>query len=81
MGYSDGVPQLLAAISGQELTHAVMTIIVVGLIYWLLTWLIGYIALPEPFSKVAKIILAVVAVFFLINVLLGLVGEPLVRWK
>ncbi len=81
MAYSGGVPQLLAAISGQDLTSAVLTIIVVGLVFYLLVWLIGYIALPEPFSKIAKVILAVAAVFFLINVLLGLVGEPLVKWK
>jgi uncharacterized protein YhhL (DUF1145 family) len=55
-------------------------LIVGGLICYLLWWLIGFINLPEPFAKVARIIVAVVAVLFLINLLLGLVGTPLVRW-
>ena len=52
-------------------------IVVVGLICWLLWWFVGYIALPEPFNKVARILIALVAVIFLINLLLGLAGQPL----
>jgi hypothetical protein len=48
------------------LVHLVVYLLVVGLIVWLLLWLIDFIPLPEPFHKVARIV---------IFVLLGLVGE------
>lgn len=55
-------------------------IIVAGLIFGLLWWLIGYCGLPEPFNKLARIVLAIVAVLFLIGILLSLVnGQPLFR--
>jgi len=55
-------------------------IIVIGCIFGLLWWLVGYIGLPEPFNKVARVIIAVVAVLLLINILLGIAGAPLVRF-
>ncbi len=75
------MPQLLAAISGQDIASTVIWIIVVGLIWWLLIWLIGYVGLPEPFNKVAKVILAVAAVLLLINLILGLSGNAPIKWK
>jgi len=59
---------------------AIMYIIVAGLVFWLLWWLVGYIGLPEPFKKVANVILAVAAVFVLISILMGLAGHPIVRF-
>ena len=50
-------------------------IIVVGLVCYLLWWLIGYIGLPEPFDKIARVIVAVVAVIFLLNLVMGLGGS------
>ena len=58
----------------------VLYLIVAGLIFWLLWWLIGYCGIPEPFNKVARVILAILAVFVLIGILLSLVGgQPLFR--
>ncbi len=71
---------IFAAISGDDLVSLVVWIVVVGLIFWLLTWLIGYIGLPQPFNKVARVLIAVVAVLLLINVLLGFTGHPLVKF-
>ena len=71
---------LIAAISGDAILSCFIWLIVVGLICWLLWWLIGYIGLPEPFNKVARVLIAVVAVVFLINALLTLVGQPFIRW-
>jgi hypothetical protein len=59
----------------------VLTIVVIGLVFWLLLWLIDFVGLPEPFNKVAKVILAVVAVLLLINFLLGLTGAPFIRLR
>ncbi len=59
------------------LLSLLVTIIVAGLIFYLLFWLIGMIGLPEPFAKVATVLLALCAVIFLIGVLTG--GVPMFR--
>ena len=68
-------------IAGSGLLSILVTIVVVGLVCYLLWWLIGYIGLPEPFDKVARVIVALVAVIFLLNLVLGLTGTPLIRWR
>lgn len=62
------------------LLSLLVTLVIVGLICYLLWWFIGYIGLPEPFNKVARVIVALVALIFLINMLMGLSGSPLFRW-
>lgn len=52
----------------------VIYLVVVGCIFWLLTWLIDYIGLPEPFHKIARVIIAVVAVIIVLLLLLRLLG-------
>jgi hypothetical protein len=64
----------------ESLVYAVVYLIIAGLILWLLHWLIGYAGLPEPFAKVARVILAIFAVLIIIGVLLSLVGRPIVRF-
>ena len=51
-----------------------ISIIVVGVIVWLLLYVIDYIGLPEPFNKVAKVLIIVFAVLWLISILLPLIG-------
>lgn len=48
-----------------------LSVVVWGLIFWLLWWLLAQIALPEPFNKVATIILAVAAVIVIIGLITG----------
>jgi len=67
-------------ISGSALGSLLLTLVIVGLICYLLWWFIGYIGLPEPFNKVARVLIALVAVIYLINLLLSLGGHPLIRW-
>ncbi len=65
-----------------ELVSIVVYLMVVGGVAWLLWWLIGYIGLPEPFNKIARVIIAVFAVLACINLLLSLGGmTPIVRIK
>lgn len=71
---------VLAAISGQSLVNAVIWIVVAGVIFWLLNWLVSYIGIGEPFSKVAKAVIAIVAVVLLINALLTIGGHGFVAW-
>jgi hypothetical protein len=55
-------------------------LIVAGLVFGLLWWLIGYIAPPEPFLKASRIVIAILAVLVIIVILLSLVtGQPVFR--
>ncbi len=68
-------------ISGAVLIGVIIWIIIFGLIFGLLWWLINYVALPEPFAKIARVVLAVAAVILLINLLLQLGGmTPIIRF-
>ena len=69
------------AISTSGLIQGLVWLIVIGLIVWLLWWLVAYIGLPEPFNKIARVLIAVVAVLILINFLLGLAGSPIVSFR
>lgn len=65
----------------QTLASFLIYVVVAGLIFWLIWWLVDYIGLPEPFNKVVKVIIAVAAVLFLVNILLGFTGHPLVTLR
>jgi hypothetical protein len=67
-------------LSLSALVTVIIYLIVAGLIFWLLWWLVGYVGLPEPFRKVANVVLAIAAVLVIIGVLLSLVGgQPIFR--
>jgi hypothetical protein len=58
----------------------IIYLVVAGLIFWLLWWLVGYTNPPEPFKKIASVILAILAVLVIIGILLSLVNnQPLFR--
>lgn len=67
-------------VSGSALVSALISVIVVGLICSLLWWLVGKLKLREPFNQAAYVIIAVIAVVFLINILLSLTGHSFIRW-
>jgi len=67
-------------ISLSAMVTVIVYLIVAGLIFWLLWWLVGYVGLPEPFRKVANVVLAVAAVLVIIGILLSLVsGQQIFR--
>jgi hypothetical protein len=65
---------LAAGVSVEGLINVLVWLIVVGLIFWLLWWFIGYIGLPQPFDKVARVLIGLVAFLILIYLLLGILG-------
>lgn len=72
---------LFLAVSGSSLVSLLITVMVVGLICWLLWWLVSYIGLPAPFDKVCRVIIAIVAVLFLINAVLQVTGQGgFIKW-
>lgn len=71
---------LLLAIDGSAIVTMFIWIVAIALICWLLWWLIGYMGLPQPFDKVLRVLVALIAVIFLINAILTLVGKPFISW-
>ena len=67
-------------ISLSGLLPLLVQLICIGLVMWLCIWLVDYVGLPEPFHKVAKVIIAVVAVLVLIGFIMAVAGTPMVRW-
>ena len=53
-----------------SLLHALIYIVIVGVIFWLIWWFIGYIGVPEPFNKVLRVVVGLVALVVLIQFLL-----------
>ena len=51
-----------------------LSLVIWGVIFWLFWWLLGVIALPEPFNKVAIVLLTVCAVGIIIGLLTGSVA-------
>jgi len=65
-----------------SLLNLVVWFAIIGGVFWLLWWLIGYIGLPQPFDKVLRVIVAIVCVVILVNLLLSLGGgSPFIRLK
>lgn len=59
-----------------NLLHLVIYIVVIGLVFWCVWWFIGYIAPPEPFNKVLRVIVGLIALVVVVSILLNLVGVP-----
>lgn len=61
---------LLAAFSMQTALVLLIKIVVAGLIAYVLFWALGKIGLPEPFAKVALVVIVLVVAFYVISLLL-----------
>ena len=72
-------PLAMAAIdlSLNGVIHLIVYLVIVGLIFWCVWWFIGYVGIPEPFNKVIRVILGLLALILVVNLLLGLVGSPI----
>jgi len=53
-----------------SLLQALIYIVIVGAIFWLIWWFIGYVGVPEPFNKVIRIVVGLIALVVLIQFLL-----------
>ncbi len=68
-------------IAGSSLVSLLIMLVIGGLIAYLCWWFIGICGLPAPFDKIARVIIGLVVLIFLINILLGFAGHPLVAWR
>lgn len=71
---------MIAAFSAQGLVSLFVQILIVGAVCWLLWWLVGFINPPQPFAKILQVIIAVIAVIFLINALLSMAGHAFISF-
>jgi hypothetical protein len=55
----------------------VVTLVVLGVFFWLVMWFIGWIGVPEPFHKIILVIVGLVVFVIVANILLGLTGVNL----
>jgi hypothetical protein len=65
----------LAVASGEQLIDALWTLCVWGVIAFVLWWVLHTINPPEPWKKVATVIIAVFTAIVLIRIMLGLSGH------
>ena len=58
-------------------------LVILGLIFWVIWWFIGYVGIPEPFNKVLRVVVGLVALVLVVNVLLGISGTNFqsLNWK
>jgi hypothetical protein len=56
------------------LISIIVTLIIVGVIWWAITQLLPLIPLPEPFARIIYVLLVVVLVIVVLWVILGLLG-------
>lgn len=65
--------------NGGDFIHAILWLVVVGLILGILLWIVSIIPLiPSVIKLVLTWVIYLVAAIVLINFLLGLVGHPLI---
>jgi len=64
-------------ISIEDAVRIVVYLLVAGIIFGLLWWLVQYINPPDPFKKVANVVLAILAVLVVIGALLSFIGHPI----
>jgi preprotein translocase subunit SecE len=63
----------------EQVVRTIVLLLVAGAIFWLLNFLISRIPLLEPYREVARTVLLVLGVLFLIGLLLNFAGYPIVR--
>lgn len=65
-----------------SLVSIVIYLLIIGGVCWLLLFIVAKVGPPEPFGKIATIIIYVVAALACINLLLSLgTGTPYIRFR
>lgn len=63
----------------ETLISVIVLLIVVGLIWWAVTTILGVIPIPEPIKTVINVLLIVVLCLIVIYALVPLIKVPLLR--
>lgn len=70
------ISAILAAISMNSLISVLIYLVIIGLVFYAIWWFIGYVGLPEPFNKIIRVIVGLVALVVVVGLLLDLAGTP-----
>ena len=54
----------------------VITLLILGLLFYVIVWLIDWVGVGEPFNKVIKAVVAIIFVLYLLGILAGGVPPP-----
>lgn len=65
-------PFAVAGPTVEGLLTLIIYLVVIGLIFWCIWWFLSYVGLPEPFNKIAHVLVALVAFIIVIYILLSL---------
>jgi hypothetical protein len=64
------------------LVSLIVTLLILGLLFWLVTYLLSLFPLPDPFGRVIQAVFAVICILIVISVLTGYdAGFPVLRWR
>lgn len=63
----------------EPIIYLLFTVIILGVVFYLVWWLLAQIPMPPPFRVVANVVLAVLAVLVLLGVLFGGITVPVLR--
>ena len=58
------------------LISLLITIIILGLVAWLVFWALAEFGLPEPFAKIARVLVVIIIVLYLLQKFM-----PLLQFK
>lgn len=59
----------------------VVYLVIIALIFWVVWWFIGYVGVPEPFNKVIRVVMGLIALLVVISILLGMLGQPVMNFR
>ena len=76
------MPALAAqSVSIDGLVEVIVYLVIVGLIFWVVWWFVGYVGVPEPFNKVIRVVMGLFALLIVISLLLSMLGHPIVNFR
>lgn len=64
-----------AVVSSGGLGWALVQLLIAVVVVWAVILFLDWVGVPEPFRKIVKVIIALFALIFIINLLLGLGGR------
>lgn len=66
-------------ITDAMLVSAILRLIIIAMVFGIMKWLLDYVEMGEQFTKIGKRVIAIFAVFMVVNLLLGLIGLPIIK--
>lgn len=58
----------------ESLISLLIVVLIVGIVVWLALWAIGELGVPEPFNRIARVLVVVIACLIILYRALPLIG-------